>query len=957
MKNLRFTAKKEKLTMLCMAFFLLATLMVSGQQNPTPPYSPKEKFVHQGAGNPYLPLWEHLPDGEPRVFEDPDNPGKYRAYIIGSHDLRLTSYCGPDIRMWSAPVEDLSQWRDEGAIFTYQVDDQWDVMYAPDLVEVRKKDGTKEYYLYPHSRGPRREAMVAKGNRPDGPFTPINLTEDGRSTIPGSILGFDPAVYIEYVTDPADPDYEIGFRAYGYWGFQRSLAAQLDQNTMYSLRPGTEVISYFIPASARYGMIRDPEGTQYPQIYPDQDLKTFNFFEASSIRKVGNKYVTVFSGYSGPEYGVGSSNSTLRYAVGDSPLGPWRSGGVLVDSRAPVLNRDGSAIETSYAGHNTHGSIELINDQWYVFYHRPPRGFGFARQPMVAPIKVEWDEKPVSEGGMVTISAYDPYANDQKWSAKDSNGKEYKGAEVTSEGFHIYGLDPYQYYSAGYASYLSDISIQQDAWDIWNNHMPIGNVKDGHVIGYKYFGFGGLKKDTKGLKAFKGTKKRNKTAFNLFLTPKTSKSFKVNVWLDGPWKNEAWKGTKIGEILVPANSSQETTQFTIDVSKYVDHLDRKHAIFLVAEGDKSTELFDLIGLGFSSKKKKIAPPVVPTVTIAVNGKELELPKHPVRSTNANGIVGYNLYEATCELPAGTTTPTVTATADNKKVKVNVIQADSPSGIAKVEFDFNGVVKTYQIQFETQKEEMHVYLCLGQSNMEGHVRFKPEDTTGIDDRFMVLQSVDCPDLGRVKGEWYKAIPPLVRCHTGLGPVDFFGRKMTAELPSHIKVGVINVAVGGCKIELFDKENFQDYVATSPNWLKNMVAEYDGNPYQRLVDMALVARQNGGVIKGILLHQGESNTGEKDWPLKVKKVYDSLLKDVGLAPNSVPLLAGEVVHADQGGVCASMNEIIQTLPEVIPNSHVISSAGCKDGPDNLHFSTEGYKMLGERYADQMLSILNK
>lgn len=795
MKKSEFIAKREKLMMLCIALFLFSTAVVSGQNNPTPPYSPYKKFVHHGAGNPYLPLWEHLPDEEPRVFEDPDNPGKYRAYIIGSHDVRFTSYCGPDIRMWSAPVEDLSQWRDEGPIFTYQVDGQWDVMYAPDLVEVKRKDGTKEYYLYPHSRGPRREAMVAKGSRPDGPFAPINLTEDGKSTIPGSIMGFDPAVYIEYIDDPNDPDYEIGFRAYGYWGFQRSLAAELDQNTMYSLRPGTEVISYFIPASSRYGVIRDPEGTTYPKIYPDQDLKTFNFFEASSIRKVGNKYVTVFSGYSGPEYGVESSNSTLRYAVGDSPLGPWRSGGVLVDSRAPVLNRDGSAIETSYAGHNTHGSIELINDQWYVFYHRPPRGFGFARQPMVAPIKVEWDEKPVSEGGMVTIRAYNPYADDQIWHAKDNKGREYQGAEVTSEGFHIYGLDPYQYYSAGYACYLSDISIQQDAWDIWNNHMPIGNVKNGNIIGYKYFGFGGLKKDTKGLKAFKGTQKGNNTTFNLFLTPKTSKAFKVNVWLDGPWENETWKGTKIGEIVVPANSAQKMTRFSIDVARYVDHLDKKHALFLVAEGEESAKLFDLIGLGFSSKKKKIAPPVVPSVTIAVNGEKVELPETPVRSTNANGIVGYNLYETTCKLPAGTkTVPTVSASSDHKKVKVKVTQADSPTGSAKVEFDFNGVVKTYLIQFETQKEEMHVYLCLGQSNMEGHVRFKPEDTTGIDDRFRVLQTVDCPELGRIKGKWYKATPPLVRCHTGLGPVDFFGRKMTAELPSHIKVGVINVAVG-------------------------------------------------------------------------------------------------------------------------------------------------------------------
>ena len=232
--------------------------------------------------------------------------------------------------------------------------------------------------------------------------------------------------------------------------------------------------------------------------------------------------------------------------------------------------------------------------------------------------------------------------------------------------------------------------------------MPIGNVKNGHIIGYKYFGFGGLKKDIKGLKAFKGTGIRNKTAFNLFLVPKTSKSFKVNVWLDGPWTDEPWDGTKIGEIVVPANSARNQTRFTIDVARFVDYLDQKHAIFLVAEGEESTGLFDLVGLGFSSKKKKIAPPVVPAVSIAVNGIEVDLPKYPVRSTNANGIVGYNLYETTYSLPAGTTTvPAVSASSDHRKVYVTVTQADSPAGTAKVEFDFNGVVKTYNIKFETQ----------------------------------------------------------------------------------------------------------------------------------------------------------------------------------------------------------------------------------------------------------------
>lgn len=649
-----------------------------------------------GTGNPYLPLWEHLPDGEPRVFEDPDNPGKFRAYIIGSHDLRYTEYCGPDIRMWSAPVEDLTDWRDEGPIFTYQVDGQWDVMFAPDLVEIKKKDGTKEYYLYPHSRGAGREAMVCKGSRPDGPFTPVNLTEDGKQTVPGSIFGFDPSVFVENITDANDPDYATGFRAYGFWGFQRSSAAQLDQNTMYSARPGTEIIPYFIPASTSEGEIRDPKGTTYPALYKEQNPKDFNFFEASSIRQVGNKYVMIFSGYSGPEYGLGNTNSTLRYAFGDTPLGPWRSGGVLVDSRGVVLNEDGSRLQITNAAHNTHGSLQEINGQWYVFYHRPPRGFGFARQAMVAPVLIEWDEKPVAEGGKVTIHGYDPYAADSIWQAKASNGDTYTGAEVTSEGFQIYGMPPYKYYSAGYACYLSNGQAMQDSWDIWDNSMPVV-MKSGDIVGFKYFGFGGLAQAQKGLKPFEGVKAGNGTSFNLFLKPSTDASFKVAVWLDGPWDNEVWKGKKIAEITVPAGTAHEVTRYTVDVADAVDGLDKKHAIYLVAEGDAGAELCALQGVGFSKKGSELNYPAVPSVEIKVDGQSVELPTIPVRSTNENGYVGYDQYAVEYTLPAdGTDVPKVEASSNDSRVKVEVTQPDARNGKAVVKFDYNGKVKTYTV---------------------------------------------------------------------------------------------------------------------------------------------------------------------------------------------------------------------------------------------------------------------
>lgn len=256
---------------------------------------------------------------------------------------------------------------------------------------------------------------------------------------------------------------------------------------------------------------------------------------------------------------------------------------------------------------------------------------------------------------------------------------------------------------------------------------------------------------------------------------------------------------------------------------------------------------------------------------------------------------------------------------------------------------------------SQDKDFYIFLCFGQSNMEGNAKFEPQDTS-VDKRFQVLEAVDCANLGRTKGHWYIAVPPLSRCKTGLTPGDYFGRTLIASLPERVRVGVINVSVGGCKIELFDKDNYQSYVATAPNWMTGMINEYDGNPYGRLVELAKMAQQDG-VIKGILLHQGESNTNDTLWPQKVKKVYDNLLNDLHLNASKVPLLAGEVVHADQGGVCASMNNIIDKLPQTIPTAHVISSSGCADAADNLHFTAEGYRELGRRYAVKMLSLLDK
>ncbi|MGX8695132.1 MAG: hypothetical protein ACSW8D_02000 [Prevotella sp.] len=673
------------------------------------------------AQNPYLPLWEHLPDGEPRVFEDPDNPGKWRAYIIGSHDVTYSAYCGPDIRAWSAPVEDLSQWRDEGPIFSWYVNGQWDTMFAPDLVcTTDRLTGKKTYWLYPHSRGWGRIAMVCKGDRPNGPFTPVNLNADGTRCIDGSLIDFDPSVFIEPVTNKQDPDYDKGYRAYVFYGFQHSTACQLDQSTMFSKRPGTELIDPFIPAVSHDGRLLDKEGSEYKALYKGQDPKDFNFFEASSIRQVGNKYVMVFSGYSGKEYGLGNTNSALRYAYGDSPLGPWRSGGVLVDSRGVVPNEDGSRLITTNAGHNTHGSIQEINGQWYVFYHRPPRGFGNARQAMVAPIKIEWDKKPVAKGGKVRITGYDPFIESEKgkskneWTAKATDGNEYTGAEVTSEGFQIFGLPPYGYYSAGIACFMygpNSNQYMQDNHDVWNNSMDLAGIQNGGIIGFKYFGFGGLAESAKGVTPFEGTKKGDNTEIFVNLTHGKHGAFKIHVRLDNPWKGE-----EIATISIPENDHRNIFGAKVPA---VEGLTGKHAIYLVADGPEVKQpeqpqqgawgrrpqqpqrpqgLFDLHGIGFIKSGEVASVPVVPQVTITVDGKKLNIPDTPIRSTNQNGLMDATTYQTYAPLKAGSKV-VATATAPgmgDKNPGVTFEVSPVVAGRATVQATYQGKTKTILI---------------------------------------------------------------------------------------------------------------------------------------------------------------------------------------------------------------------------------------------------------------------
>ncbi len=237
----------------------------------------------------------------------------------------------------------------------------------------------------------------------------------------------------------------------------------------------------------------------------------------------------------------------------------------------------------------------------------------------------------------------------------------------------------------------------------------------------------------------------------------------------------------------------------------------------------------------------------------------------------------------------------------------------------------------------------VFLAFGQSNMEGNPRIEEVDRGEVSERFQFMSAVDCPAQNRTAGEWSVATPPLCRCGTGLNPCDYFGRTLVDSLPEEITIGIINVAVAGCAIEMFDKDRYQTYVQNQADWLKNIANEYGGNPYGKLVELAKEA-QKVGVIKGFLLHQGESGSSTNNWAGEVQIIYDNLIEDLGLE-TGIPLLVGDLVNS---------SNMIKNLPQSMDNAYIISSDNLSSG-DNLHFDAVSIRTFGARYAEKYLELI--
>lgn len=282
--------------------------------------------------NPYLPPWEYIPDGEPRVFGN-------RIYIYGSHDRAASDkFCDHKLKVWSAPLSNLSEWVCHGDSFhtkddrDHKTDVPWteNELYAPDVVE---KDG--KYYLYSYIINAR--GAVAVSSKPEGPFHLLSeykyIIPEGRddSYCNGGTF-IDPGVLVD----------DDG-RVYIYCGFTGSFMAEINPQNMYEVIDGT-YIDDIIPKEA-----------------------PFEFFEACSPRKIGDTYYMIYSPNTG---------SRLDYATAGSPRGPFTYRGTIIDNGV------------DYPGGNNHGSVCKIGEQWYIFYHRMTNNTIMSRRACVERIEI-----------------------------------------------------------------------------------------------------------------------------------------------------------------------------------------------------------------------------------------------------------------------------------------------------------------------------------------------------------------------------------------------------------------------------------------------------------------------------------------------------------------------------------------------------------------------------------------
>ncbi|MCR4642321.1 MAG: family 43 glycosylhydrolase [Lachnospiraceae bacterium] len=391
--------------------------------------------------NPYMPLWEHVPDGEPRVFE---HEGEKRVYVYGSHDIEKVQYCGRDYVVWSAPVDDLTDWKCHGVIYRTHYDS---ILYAPDVV---KKGDT--YYLYAAEKKGSL-VVVASAKTPWGPFeNPVETR-----------LGFDPGVLV-------DDDGKV----YAYWGGCAApcYIAEMEED-MATIKEGT--------------LVENPLGHSTCPWDPRDDghISLIDaFFEASSPRKVLGKYVYLYSKrYEKPvpELGVYEPcNGFLSYRIAETPFGPFHDGGDISFNGGEILHDSEGRGTMTYQWGNNHGSIMEVNGKWYIFYHRQTGVNEYSRQAMLDPVDVALG----SDGKL--------YIGDIKYLEGEPVSS--RPVEMTSQGAHINGLDAYKWISAGYACHIygsrKRAYVRPGYEQREDLSTPVVDITSGTTVGFRYLQFG-----------------------------------------------------------------------------------------------------------------------------------------------------------------------------------------------------------------------------------------------------------------------------------------------------------------------------------------------------------------------------------------------------------------------------------------------------------------------------------
>lgn len=612
---------KKLFMIVAVAFISLSACNVSNRESVGTYNLPKNP------ANPYLPMWERIPDAEPRIFPDPDT-GEERVYVYGSHDASdVTRYCGYDYIVWSAPLSDMSDWRYEGQAFHRDwlagvinekgephVVHPSESLYAPDVVY---NPVTKKYYLYAFTAMERDGAggvnlqyggdgsariFVGESTRPAGPFTdkitfcqagwhddgsPIskeNPPADYTGTMytannPQHLGGFDPGVLVDVVeTDAAGNPTKV--RTYLYWGFLWPYAVELDED-MVTMKPGTMKAGDAVIGSS-IAPVNGPG----------------RFFEASSIRRIDDTYVLIYA-RSGPIVdgveGAPTAFSQLGYGISKTPLGPFEYKGIIVDNRGEWLRNDdipygmtGNVFD--WRQDNTHGNMVNVNGQWFVLYHRSTGGGGGAapgvnnrmgshRQATAEAVEVSYDAS-----GELHISR----------------------AQTTSQGFGINGLDPYREHDAGIICHgipINNVIIDTRNFDEnqWTdrNRLPklegmdwnplrihINNTMNTRV-GYRYFNFG------------EGISRRDNLALVMqVIEQQIAEGITVNVYVADARENYGDKEAPhylVGTALLTGNNNLH--DLAIPINQNLDRISGMKSVYIEFSSPTSFESTSLVARG------------------------------------------------------------------------------------------------------------------------------------------------------------------------------------------------------------------------------------------------------------------------------------------------------------------------------------------------------------------------